>query len=114
MAEQVDTSSAQCVIMYIYNDGAEAGSEAGVKDAAGNTILSWIVPGSYTVAYFSSPDLKLSESYTIYLGSHEETVTIEETSTTYGDEFTGGFGGGGSFGGGNPVTEANLQSNLKA
>ncbi len=102
MAESIDTSSAQCVIMYIHNDGAEAGSEAGIRDSSGNTVMSWEVPCSYSVVYFSSPELKQSESYTVYLGSHEDSVTIEETSAAYGDELAGGFGGGfrGGFGGG--------------
>lgn len=98
MAESIDTSSAQCVIMYIHNDGAEAGSEAGIRDSAGNTVMSWEVPCSYSVVYFSSPELQQSESYTVYMGSYEDSVTLEETSAAYGDELAGGFGGG--FGGG--------------
>ena len=106
MAEGFDTSSSQCSIFYVYNQGIEAGSEITLSDTSGNVLLTWEVPYSYTAVTLSCPELTVGNSYVISLGDHEETVTIEETSGAYGDAldsmFGGGFGGGKPGGGGNP------------
>lgn len=100
MAEGFDASSSQCSIFYVYNQGIEAGSEITVSDTSGKVLLTWEVPYSYTAVTLSCPEMTVGNSYVISLGDHEETITIEETSGTYGDALDSMFGGG--FGGGRP------------
>ena len=100
MAEAFDSTSEQCAILYIYSDGAEAGSELNLINEDGDVLLSWEVPYSYTAVNISCPELELGGSYTIVIGDKEETIDITETSASYGDAVSGGFGGNHNMGGG--------------
>lgn len=93
---------------FIYGGSISQGSAVTVKDASGNTVLSFTMRGSYNSATFllSSPSMKSGTSYTLYSGSTSlATFTATVPSSSYGN--TGGMGGnpgqgGGPGQGGNP------------
>ncbi len=100
MAEAFDSTSTQCAILYIYSEGAEAGTELKLLDEAGNTLLEWEVPCSFSAISLSCPELKTGNTYTVVIGDEEEEVDLKETSASYGDATSGGFGGNHIMGGG--------------
>ncbi len=100
MAEAFDSTSDQCAILYIYSEGANDKTELKLLDEDGNILLEWEVPCSFSAVSLSCPELKVGGTYTIVIGDKEEEVTIQETSASYGDASSGGFGGNHSMGGG--------------
>ena len=99
MAEAFDSSSDQCAILYIYGEGADDETRLTLCDNDGNVILEWEVPYGFSAANLSCPELTTDETYTLYIGDAQEEITVEETSATYGDSLTGGFGQKGNMGG---------------
>ena len=98
MAEQFDDTSTQPSILYIYSEGAEAGTKVALEDKDGNVIISYEAPQSFSAVNISCPELKVGESYRIVIGDMVEEFTLEETAASLGDS-AGGFGGGRNFGG---------------
>ena len=92
MVEAVDAATEQSAILYFGDEITDDGDVAAIRDESGNTVLEWEVPFGYTAVYFSSPDIAVGKQYTVVTGENEETVTIETTSSTFG-EAAGGFGG---------------------
>ncbi len=99
MAESFDNSSTQCSILYNSAAGFETGSTLTVEDEFGNILLSWEVPCSFSSANLSSPELETGHTYSIIVGEEEETITINETSASYGDAESSMFGGTMNWGG---------------
>lgn len=99
MAEQFDSTSSQASILYIYSEGAEAGTRVALEDRNGNVLLEYEVPQTFSALNISCPGLKVGETYLIVIGDKAEEITIEETSASYGDAVSGGFGGRMNFGG---------------
>ena len=99
MVEAFDSSSNQCAILYIYGEGADDETRLTLCDNDGNVILEWEVPYGFSAANLSCPELTTGETYTLYIGDAQEEITVEETSATYGDSLTGGFGQKGNMGG---------------
>ncbi|MBQ9032380.1 MAG: carbohydrate-binding domain-containing protein [Parasporobacterium sp.] len=98
MAEQFDSTSEQCSILYTYSAGIPSGTEVSLEDADGNAILSWVVPCSFSAVSLSCPELTLDETYKVVIGDSEEEITLTEVSAGYGDAQSGGFGGPMNFG----------------
>lgn len=87
------------VIMY-YKSVAK-GSTVIFSDKSGNVLGSYEVPQACSALIFTSPELKLGESYTITIGSSSEEIKLESNVTTSGTATGFGQGGGrGAFGGG--------------
>jgi hypothetical protein len=93
MAEGFGSSSTQCSVLYNLQTGAEAGTTLTLRDSDGNVLMSYEVPNAFTSVNISCPEMELGETYTIYVGETEETVTLEEITTT------SGAAGGSMFGG---------------
>ena len=89
------TDSKANVIMYYKS--VSKGSTVKVADSKGKVLGTYEVPQSCSAILFSSPELKVGETYTITVGTSSESIKLESNVTTSG---TGGFGGfGGGFGG---------------
>ena len=94
MAEGFDSSSEQCFIMYNTSTAA-AGTAVTLKNSAGDTLISEVIPCAFSNLVLSTPDLQMGETCTISIGGTEAEVTVDNSSSS------GGFGGrGGMFGGG--------------
>ena len=103
MAEGFDDSSEQCSILYNVRLGVDAGSDLGLVDKNGEALLYWNVPGSFSSAVLSSPGMSLGETYTVVIGSTEESVTLAETASSFGDAQSAMFGGEMHWGGLQPA-----------
>ena len=93
MAEGFGSSSTQCSVLYNLQTGAEAGTTLTLRDSDGNVLMSYEVPNAFTSVNISCPEMELGETYTISVDETEETVTLEEITTT------SGAAGGSMFGG---------------
>ena len=78
------SSSTQCSVLYNLQTGAEAGTTLTLRDSDGNVLMSYEVPNAFTSVNISCPEMKIGETYTIAVGETEETVTLEEITTTSG------------------------------
>ena len=99
MAEGFDDSSEQCSILYNLKSGAEAGTIVSLEDSAGNVLLSYEVPNSFSSVALSTPEMQLGESYLVVIGDKVEEITLTEVSASYGDAASSGFGGNMNWGG---------------
>ncbi len=99
MAESFDSSSEQVSLMYNVSGGVEAGTLVTLTDEAGNTILSETIPCSFSCIIISTPDLTLGSTYTLSFDEMEETITLEDVSSSFGDAQSSMFGGPMNFGG---------------
>ena len=99
MAEGFDSSSEQNFIMYTAPTAA-AGTTLTLKNEAGDTLISEIVPCAFSSVVISTPELRLGETCTIFIGDSSEEITVDNSSSSNGFGMGGMFGGGGgSFGG---------------
>ena len=99
MAEGFDDNSTQCSILYNIASGAAAGTTVSLEDSQGNVLLSYEAPNSFSSVLISAPQLQLGESYLVVIGDKVEQITLTETSASYGDAASGGFGGNMNWGG---------------
>lgn len=99
MAEAFDSSSGQCSILYNIKSGAEAGTTVCLEDSAGNVLISYEVPNSFSSVALSTPEMQLGESYLVVVGDKVEEITLTEVSASYGDAASSGFGGNMNWGG---------------
>ena len=103
MAEGFGADSTQCSVLYNTLRGAPAGSDLALLDADGNTILYWNVPGSFSSAVLSAPEMTLGGTCTVVIGSEQETITLSEVSASFGDAQSSRFGGEMNWGGMQPA-----------
>ncbi len=106
MAETFDSdASTQCSMCV--NLSGQAGDTLTLKDAQGNVIITYTPAKQYANVVISTAAIKQGQTYTLYSGSNETSVTQESLSTNIGG--AGGFGGfapagqdgkGGRFNGG--------------
>ena len=102
MAQTFDQSSTQASLSYTFSSVQQAGTEITLKDASGNTIVSFTPEKAYQNVVISSPDLTTGQSYTLYSGSTEiESITLTGTVTSIGS--SGINGGGKAPGDGNQM-----------
>ena len=99
MAEAPEETSEQVSIMYTISSGIEAGETISVLDSDGNTVLTGVVPCSFSCAILSSPELQIGNTYTIVIGEDSEEITIDEISAAFGDAQSTMFGGSMNWGG---------------
>ena len=98
MMEGFSDTSTQCAVLYNIGYTAAAGSAVTVKDASGKVILSYEVPCDFSSVAFSAPELKVGETYNVFVGQKEEEITLDSVSVVAGSA-SGGFGGlGGGMG----------------
>lgn len=101
MVEAFDSESGQCAILYNMENTASAGTFVSLRDSDGNTLISYEVPNSFTSVNLSCPGIVRGSEYTLKIGEDEQSISVEEVSTSYGSA-SGGSGGFGGFGGTNP------------
>ena len=92
MVEKLDEGSKQASFLYIDNEGVDAGTRVELLDEDGNVLISYEVPQSFSALTISCPEMTVGETYTLKIGDSEETITLEEISSSFGDETRGGFG----------------------
>ena len=92
MAEGFDSASEQCFIMYTTST-ASAGTTVTLQNAAGNILLSEVIPCSFSSVVISMPELQMGETCKILIGDMEEEIIVDNSSSS------NGFGMGGMFGG---------------
>ena len=92
MAEGFDSSSEQNFIMYT-TPAADPGTAVTLENEEGNTLVSEVIPCSFSSVVISTPELRLGETCTISVGGRSEQITVDNTSGS------GGFAMGGMLGG---------------
>ena len=98
MMEGFSDTSTQCAVLYNLGYNAAAGTAVTVTDAAGTEILSYTVPCEFSSVALSSPDLKLGETYTVFIGQKDETITLDSVNPVAGSAGGGFLGLGGGMG----------------
>lgn len=104
MAESVSENSAQASIMFYPQNNVESGSVFTLSDSNGNAILSQKIEQSFSELTVSSPQLTVSETYTISVNDSSEEITLD--CVNYSDSYASEF----SSGGGMPV-QGNMAAN---
>ena len=99
MAESFDSTSTQCSVLYSLREGAPAGTTVSLEDADGNVLLSWEVPCSFSSVNLSCPEMQIGETYLVVIGDDAEEITLEETSSSFGNAQSTMFGGTMNWGG---------------
>lgn len=107
----LSSSSSQCSIVYALAASQTAGTSVTLKDAIGNVVAQFTPTKQFSAVYFSVPELKSGEIYTLCVGSEEYSVALTETTFSNStDEMGGGqgmMGGGqrpqGAMGGGKGI-----------
>lgn len=95
MLEAPSTNGKQNTIMAVFNS-LPAGSVVAIKDEAGNEIMSYESPKTFSSLIYSSDKLETGKAYTVSSGETTlGTLTISQTVTTLGNGV--GMGGMGGF-----------------
>ena len=97
MAENMSSSSTQCIFMQNLDETASGGDTVTITDASGNVLASYTPVRSYQNIIFSCPKLQVEETYTVTAGS--QSVAVEQSDTVVGE--SSGMGGMGAPGGNN-------------
>lgn len=108
MAMGPGAESTQASFSYTIPSGYASGEKISVADASGKILISYVTTKTGGNIIFSSPELKVGETYTLSVG--ENSYTIELTSTVTGADNGNmrGFGGkGGRKNMGKPRTAPN-------
>lgn len=86
MAENLGQSSSIYNISVYLEKTAPSKTKIKIKDASGETIISYISAKAFSHLSVGTPDFKLGETYTIYLNDKEyDSFTIYEVVTVVGD-----------------------------
>lgn len=95
MLEAPSTNGKQNTIVAVF-DSLPAGSVVAIKDEAGNEIMSYESPKTFSSLIYSSDKLETGKAYTVSSGETTlGTLTISQTVTTLGNGV--GMGGMGGF-----------------
>lgn len=97
MAVNFGSSSTQGSMLLSF-DMQQAGTEAALLDADGQTLLSFTASKAFSSLVLSCPDIVQGKTYTLQLGDTSMEITMD--SLVYGSGMYTGFGGGRGFGGG--------------
>lgn len=84
--------------------GLAAGTEITLKDADGDTIISYAPQEKFSAVYITSPNIEIGKNYTLEIGDAKYDITTDGQTSTVGTPTNnnGNFGGkgfGGNFGG---------------
>jgi len=104
MAEGFGSESTQASILYSLSETAAAGSTMTLLDSEGNTLISEVIPYSFSSAVISCPEMSVGETYTIRIGESEETVEVTDVSVSAGTAAGTGMMPGNMMRGGEGVT----------
>lgn len=92
MAQSFGDASTQGAIKVSCSTQA-AGTGIALLDAAGNELISCTAKKSFSSVVISLPEIKTGQTYTLRIGSSDQTITMD--GLIYGG--SGGFGGGGRW-----------------
>lgn len=114
MAEAPSSSSGQPCIFVAYSSVQEAGSTIIFKDSNGNILVEFTPVRRYHSVIFSSPELVLDNTYSLYSGNSKLTdIKISSTVTAIsdsGESISGGAGGFGGMGGGKTRPDGSMNN----
>lgn len=86
MLELPSTSSTQNTICIVFSSTPSANTEFTLKDADGNTIVSYAPSKQYASIIVSSPEIATNASYAAYTGDLEAaTITVTGPVSSYGN-----------------------------
>lgn len=95
MAQNFGSSSAQGSALLTL-DSQQANTTVTLANEAGESLVSWEVPSSYTSVVVSCPEMTVGSSYTLTAGTSSTTFTLDSVTYSSG----GGMGQpGGNMGG---------------
>ena len=101
MAQTPDNNSAQVGVMVYFNATVDKGTTVSLKDEDGHEVISMTPEVSYQCAYFSTPELKQGETYSLWQGDTKACdMVMNGTINNYSSDGTERQGGFGGFGGG--------------
>ena len=83
MAQAPGTSSTQASILMYYSNSQAAGTAIVLKDAKGNTVVSFTPTKAYSSVAITSPDLKTGSTYCLYSGNNKVVDVTLSTMVTY-------------------------------
>jgi len=96
----VSAQSKQPAVLVGYNQQQPTGALIEVRDASGKTILDYTAKTSFLMSAFTSPDLVIDKTYSLYINSQKiQDITLSSMVTTIGNNnfFRGGFGSRGRW-----------------
>lgn len=101
MAQNFDSSSTQCSLLYNLDETIAGGTTVTLTDAAGKVLFEAELSKSFNSIVISTPEMQVGETYTLTCGDTSVEAELTDTITALG---SGGFGGGpgggpGGFGG---------------
>ena len=103
MLETPSSGSSQNVLVVMFNETKQAGTEITVKDASGKVLLTHTTAKSAVCAILSSEAFESNGTYTVTVGNNSFEVTLTSSVMTVNTSGTavnaGGFGMGGQMGG---------------
>lgn len=99
MAQNFDSSSTQCSLLYNFDETFESGTTVTLSDATGTVLFEAEMAKSFNSVVVSTPDMQAGETYTLTCGDTSVEVELTDTITAVG---SGGFGGGPGGGPGGP------------
>ena len=99
MAQNFDSSSTQCSLLYNFDETFEGGTTVTLSDANGTVLFEAEMAKSFNSVVISTPDMQTGETYTLTCGDTSVEVELTDTITAVG---SGGFGGGPGGGPGGP------------
>ena len=108
MAEGFSDTSTQCSVLYNLGYNIQAETEIRLEDSAGQVLLRYTPPCTFSSVSLSAPGMELGGTYTLVIGEKEEQITLETVASTYGDLRSGGFGANGGFG--RPQRDESMQT----
>ena len=94
MAESPDNDSKQPSFKLVTSANITAGSDIVIKNQKGEEIYRYKTLKTGNSIVFSSPELKVGETYTVTIGEETHTIEMKTTVTNTGNGGFGGFGGG--------------------
>jgi len=91
MGEGFQSSSTQASVFYRFkNDPViDAGTEITVADSEGTVLISYVAQKSFSSVAFSSPLLRVGETYTLTAGDYTASITLTSIATNSDATFTG-------------------------
>ncbi len=102
MAQNFDSSSTQCSLLYNFDETFEGGTTVTLTDANGKTLFTSEMSKSFNSVVISTPDMQVEETYTLTCGDTSVEAELADTVTAIGSTGFGGEPGGGPGGSGDP------------
>lgn len=84
MAEMFSEASAQCSVLYAFEEAFEGGTKLSILDSSGSILLSYTPENTFDCVVFSSPEIQKGSTYTLLAGSETFTVTPDNICGRYG------------------------------